>query len=765
MTRISLNHADRSLPMKEWKKSSCVLCAQNCGLELLVENGMMTGVRPDRENPRSEGYICRKGMNVMYYQHQKDRLTQPLKRIGDQFVPVSWEIAIKEISEKLLHIRTNYGSRSLAYMGASMQGGHFEAGFGVSLMRALGSQYLYSSAGQEFSGAWWVNGRVLGGQHILTIPDERETEMLVAWGWNGMQSHQMPQAPRVLRSISKDPHKLLVVVDPRMSETAQVADMHIPVAPGTDALLLKAMITVILNNGWENSDYIQKHVEGFDLIRGWFNDVDVDAALDVCRLDKAQVVKLCRLMTTKRWCMHPDLGIYMNRQSGLAYYLLTILAALCGVFGVRGGNVIPGMIRPLGGHADERSTKVWRTVATGMFPAAAGFYPPAVVPEEILNDHPERLRAILVNGCNPLRSYPDTTAYEKAFAALDLLVVTDIVMNETARFAHYVLPSRSLYESWDGTFFPWTYPEVYFQMRQPVMDPPGECLEPARIFTLLADKMGLIPDIPKDVRQAVGGNRLVFGEKLMQWAAKEPSIRRVMPFILAKTLGVEWDSANKAALWGMLMTLPRDARENGVRANFAAGPDQGDRMYRAVLDNPQGIWLGLAETAEPVAGLRTKSRKLEIYIEEMAAAVRFLSPRQEQEAIALTDEFPFVLMAGRHTQYNANTLMRDPKWNEGKRACTIAIHPEDARKLDLVDGQQLRITTEAGSEKGELEITEQVRPGTVMIPHGFGLLYDGKVYGVNVNRLTKNTNRDRFGTPLHRFVPCRIQADDLPDGI
>ena len=108
---------------------------------------------------------------------------------------------------------------------------------------------------------------------------------------------------------------------------------------------------------------------------------------------------------------------------------------------------------------------------------------------------------------------------------------------------------------------------------------------------------------------------------------------------------------------------------------------------------------------------------------------------------------------------------RDPKWNEGKRACTIAIHPDDAKKLNLVDGQQLRITTEAGSETGELEITEQVRPGTVMIPHGFGLLYDGKVYGVNVNRLTKSTNRDRFGTPLHRFVPCRIQANDLPDGI
>ncbi|MGB3226219.1 MAG: molybdopterin dinucleotide binding domain-containing protein, partial [Desulforhopalus sp.] len=432
---------------------------------------------------------------------------------------------------------------------------------------------------------------------------------------------------------------------------------------------------------------------------------------------------------------------------------------------VRGGNVIPGMIRPLGGHADERSTKVWRTVATGMFPAAAGFYPPAVMPEEILNDHPERLRAILVNGCNPLRSYPDTTAYEKAFAALDLLVVTDIVLNETAQFAHYVLPSRSLYECWDGTFFPWTYPEVYFQMRPPVLTPSSECLEPSQIFTRLADKMGLIPEITDEMRQAAAGNRLVFGAKLMQWAAREPSIRRAMPFILAKTLGDLWDSGNKAALWGMLMTLPRDARENGNRVGFAVGPDQGERMFRAVLDNPQGLWLGAVDTTESLSGLRTKSQKLEIFIEEMEAEILSLSPQQEQEALTTTEEYPFILMAGRHTQYNANTLLRNSEWNGEKRACTVAMHPDDAKKLGAMDGQLVSVTTEAGSEMGELEITEQVRSGTVMIPHGFGLLYDGKVYGINVNRLTKNTNRDRFGTPLHRYIPCRILVNVLRDGV
>jgi len=743
--------------MAEWQKSSCVLCAQNCGLELLIEDGSITRVRPDQANPRSRGYACRKGMNVTYYQYPEGRLTEPLKRVGRDFRPISWDQAIKEIAERILEIRASHGPRSLAYMGASSQGGHFEAGFGVTLLKALGSQYRYSSAGQEFSGAWWVNGRLLGGQNILTVPDEEQADMLVAWGWNGMQSHQMPRAPLTLKEIAQNPAKLLVVVDPRNSETAQLADIHLPVAPGTDALLLKAMIAIILDQGWEDRPYLDQHVAGFQAIRGWFSGVDVEAALTVCELDKNQVTKFCRLLTTRRWCVHQDLGIYMGRQSALAYYLLQILTAVCGRLGVAGGNVVPGSIRPMGSHADERNSKVWRTVATDMFPAAAGFYPPAVVPEEILSEHPERLRAILLNGCNPLRSYPDTTAYEKAFNALELLVVCDIVMSETARFAHYVLPSRTFYECWDGTFFPWTYPEVYFQMRQPAVPPPPQCLEPSQIFTLLADQLGFIPPIPEEVQEAASGNRLLFGARLMQWAGREPKIRGAMPFILAKTLGTQWDSSNKAALWGALMTLPKDVGENAARAGFAPGPDQGEKMFQAVLANPQGLWLGRANTDHTLAGIRTKSGKIEIYIEEMAEQVTALAPEQERSALRRQPDFPLILSAGRHMQYNANTLMRNPEWLNGKRACTIAVNQADAAELGVADGQEVRITTEAGSVTGELEITDEVRPGTILIPHGFGLSHGGQVYGINANCLTRSSNRDRFGTPLHRYIPCRLE--------
>jgi anaerobic selenocysteine-containing dehydrogenase len=413
---------------------------------------------------------------------------------------------------------------------------------------------------------------------------------------------------------------------------------------------------------------------------------------------------------------------------------------------------------PMGFHADERDPKTWRTVMTGMPPAAAGSFPPAVMPEEILNDHPERLRAVYVSACNPLRSYPDTTAYEAAFKKLDLLVVNDIVMSETARLAHYVLPCRTYYESWDGTFFPWTFPKVFFQMRRPIVSPPGTCLEASQIFTRMADKLGLIPDIPESLVEAAKGDRMTFGAKLMEWGAIEPKALSAMPFVLAKTLGTQWDSAALAALWGVLMTAPKAFRKNAARIGFEPGMDQGDRIFQALLDHPEGLWVGEVDPDENLQAIKTPSGKIEVHIPELEADAKDLTPDSEEKDLALPENFPLILNAGRHTRYNMNTLMRNPEWNKGKRACTVSVNPADAQAMGLSDGQGVTVTTEAGSETGELQVSEQIRQGTVLIPHGFGLIYDGNVYGINVNRLTKNTHRDPLGTPIHRFVPCRVEA-------
>lgn len=742
----------------DWHKTSCVLCAQNCGLEVQVQENRLVRVRPDQDNPRSQGYVCRKGLNIAFHQHHAQRLNHPLKRVGGNFERISWEQALAEIAEKLRAIISAHGPQSLAYMGGGGQGCHFEAAFGVRLLRGLGSHYHYSALAQELTGNFWAWGRAVGRQYLFGIPDHDKTEVLLAVGWNGMMSHQMPQARRFLTKFAKDPDKVLVVIDPRRTETAAIADIHLPIKPGTDALLMRAMIAIILQEGWQDRDYLSQQVTGFEEVLPWFSGFEARAAVEVCELNYDQVRQVCQLVAGRKSALHPDLGVYMNRHSTATTYLAVILLAICGRIGVPGGNVIPGHLMPIGSHSDERDPRTWRTVATG-FPAIMGTFPPNVMPEEIMSDHPERLRAVLCSGSNPLRSYADTTAYEQAFRSLDLLVTCELAMTETAVLSHYVLPARSGYESWDGTFFAWNYPEIYFQMRRPVLAPEGERLEVGQIMVLLADRLGLIPEIPPTLRQAAKGDRLGYGLALMAHIQEHPETMKAMPFVLGKTLGEEMGSANLAALWGLLQTTPKGFQENAARAGFTPGPLMGEQIFQAILDHPEGLWIGRSDTANNLEALATEDKRIHIHIPEMAEWVQSIEAQSEAAALEGNQDFPFILMAGRHMDMNANTLMRDPAWNKERRACTLAMHPGDAARLGFEDGQKVRVITEAGSEEIELETAVSSRPGTVIIPHGFGLEYPGRTYGINVNRLTKNTHRDPIaGTPLHRYVRCRIEA-------
>ena len=738
-------------------KTGCVLCAQNCGLEVEVENNRIVKVKPDKSNVKSEGYFCRKGMNIAYHQHNADRLKYPLKKVGDKFERISWDQAIDEIAAKLKSIIGQYGPRSFAYMGGGGQGCHFEAAFGVRLLRGLGSQYQYSALAQEFAGAFWVCGRTHGKQYLHDGPDVNNTDLLLAFGWNGMQSHQIPQAPRQLQRLSKDPDKMLIVVDPRLSETAKIADIHLPIRPGTDALLLKAMISIILAEVWENKDYLENRTSGFDQVKSYFLNFDARAAVKTCELDFDQVREVTRLYAKRKSSLRYDLGLFMGRHSGLNSYLIVILQAVCGRLCVPGGNIIPGHMMPIGPNTDERNPKVWRTMATNAFPVC-GSFPPNVMPEEILSDHPERLRAVLVTNSNPLRSYADTTAYENAFRRLDLLVTGEVAMTETAALSHYVLPSRTGYESWDGTFFPLTFPNIHFQMRRPIIEPEGEQLELGEIHLRLADKLGLIPPIPGNLYKAAEDSRTAFAKALMEYAMTEPKAMKAMPFILGKTLGKAMGSVHLAGLWGMLQAAPKAFYKNAIRAGFKSGATLGEEIFQQIVDHPEGIWVGKVDPENNFTEIKTEDGKTNLHIPELIDELQTIDAQQEEAALMMDPKFPLVLMAGKHFSMNANTLMRDPAWNEGKRACTLAMHPDDAASLNLKDGQQVMVTTEAGSEEIGLEITDTSHKGQVVIPHGFGLVYNGVKHGANVNRLTKNTHRDQFGTPIHRYVPCRVET-------
>ena len=716
----------------------------------------------------SQGYVCRKGLNIRYHQHHADRLIYPLKRVGDQFERVSWDQAISEIAAKLQVIADEHGPRSLALMtgvGGGTIGCMSQGAFSVGFLRAMGSQYFYNALAQELTGRYWADGESFGNQNLQTLPDLEHTDMVLIVGKNPMMSHHSPRARKHWPAFAKNPNNMLVVVDPRLSETAKLADIHLPIKPGTDALFYRAMIAIILQEGWHDQAYIDKHVSGFDNIRPLFESFDARAAIEVCELDYDKVVKVCRLFTTRASSHDSDLGVLMTRHSTLISYLENVLRAICGRIGVKGGNLFRmGLMS--GGPAKvrnrEREARAWRTVATDYFPIT-NLYPPNVMPEEILNDHPDRLRTVIVTGANPLRSYADTSKYEEAFDALDLLVTVDIAMTETAALSHYVLPARSAYESYDVGVPPHGFPDVFMQLRHPVVKPEGEQLEAAEIYTRLADALGIVPEIPGKLQEAAdSGDRMRFGAELMGFVGDNPGASKARQYVLAKTLGRSMGSVNLAWQWNRMATLPPWAQEKAVRAGFAPGPAIGDDIFGAFMDSPGGLIVGSADPDkwDHFSVISTADGRINLDVPEMLEWLQEIQPDLEKKALKADEEaYPLIMSSGLHMDGNANTQMRDPAWNEGKTYHWFRMHPDDAARQGLEDGQMVRVITDAGEEKIELKIDPTTRPGYVLMPHGFGLVHQGKKHGANVNRLAKNTHRDRLaGTPLHRYVRCRVEA-------
>lgn len=743
--------------MAEWKKTSCVLCAQNCGLEMQVENNLIVKVRGDKDNPRSQGYCCRKGLSSGNYQHNADRLLYPMKKINGRHERISWEQAISEISAKMLAIKEQSGPKAFAYMGGGALGGQMQVGLGLRLLSAIGSRYYYSSMTQEFSNIYWVEGRIFGRQGLVSGPDVHNAETVVAWGWNGWLSHQEPRTRELIKDLRKDPNRHLIAIDPRRSETAERSDIHLPVRPGTDAMLIKAMIRIILDNQWQDTAFLEAHVNGWQEVLALFDGFDARRAVEeVCGLDYDTVVEVSRLMAQTRSCIHQDLGIYMNRNSSINGYMLHILRAICGRMMVEGGEILPAMLFPMGGHSDERDPKTWRTVSQNMFPIL-GVFPPAIFPEEVLNDHPERLRALIVSACNPLRSYPDTKAYEQAFEALDLSVSLEVAYSETARACDYVLPCLSYFESYDTTCFNYSYPELYFQLRPPVVEPvSSECREGAAILLEIAKAMGYVPELPQSLYEAGKNGITAYLGAFGAFISENPQYGRRAPLIMAETLGRALGSVNQAMLVGILAGSSKDFKNGAAAMGYPTDFSMIETIFKDMLAHPEGMILARFP-GDYFSMLRTEDKKIALKIDELMDPIRAATVESELAALKMPGEFPMILHSGLHVEEVANTALRNPNWSKTSGKSVLLIHEDDAARLDLADGEWAKIITRASSARIQIQISPRAAAGCVYLPHGGGLVYDGKKYGVNVNELVKTTDRDEMCTPLHRRIPCRVE--------
>lgn len=737
----------------DWQPTACILCECNCGIVVQTEGRTLARIRGDKDNPASQGYTCNKALRLDHYQNNRARLTSPMRRRADgNYEEIDWDTAIAEIAAGFRRIAETYGGEKIFYYGGGGQGNHLGGAYSSSFLKLLGSRYRSNALAQEKTGENWVDVQLYGGH---TRGEFEHAEVSVFVGKNPWMSQSFPRARTVLNDIAKDPARSMVVIDPVVTDTAKMADFHLRVKPGTDAWCLAALAGILVQEKLCNEAFLAEHVDGADEVREVLQTIPVGEYAQRSGVDEELLRAAARrIAAADSVAVFEDLGVQQAPNSTLCSYLNKLLWILTGSFAKRGGQHLHSSFAPL-----FSLSGVGRSPVTGA-PIIAGLMPSNVVPQEILTDHPDRFRAMIVESANPAHSIADSENCRAAFESLELLVVVDVAMTETARLAHYVLPAASQFEKPEATFFNFEFPRNEFHLRHPLFEPVTGTLPEPEIWARLVRALGVVSDDDlRPLREAAREGRDAYTSAFFTELAANPALGKVLPYVLYETLGPTLPAglAGAAALWGLAQKAAV-AYPDAVRR---AGHADGNALFDAVLTGKSGVTFSVHEYEDDWALMGRPDRKIKLVIPEMLADIRALGTAAAELTSA---EFPIVLSAGERRAFTANDILRDPSWRKRDVDGALRISVEDAAELGLVDGARARITTAAGSAEAVIEVSETMLAGHAALPNGFGLDFvdaDGqtRVPGVAPNALTSTDWRDPYaGTPWHKHVPARIEA-------
>ena len=756
-----------------WHKSACNLCYINCGVELGVSGSgadqRIVKVRGDGDNPRSQGYLCNKAQAIPSYVHHRDRLTTPLRRRPDgSHEPTSWDTAVREIAERLGPIVAHHGGKTIAAVGGGGQGNHAGGSYAFGFLRALGSRTIFNALSQEKTGDFWLNGHLFGSQMCHTGEDIHHCDLLLVLGANPKLAHGFTNARDQLNGLRKDPGRKLIVVDPRRTETAENADLHIALRPGTDAFLLGALLAELMRRNGFDEAFLTAHAVGVDEVKAVLAAVPVAewlAAADVGADAFAQLVQM--VIDAKAMVVRVELGIQQGLNSTLNSYLEKLLYLMTGHFSRPGTHGLHSWLAPLWGNSP--GARHFATQAE----VISGLLSPNVLPDAILSDHPDRLRVLWVDSANPVNTAADTARVVQAMAALDLMVVVDVAYTETAALADYVLPASSTFEKCEFTLFNFELPTNYFHVRAPVLPPlPGTLPEP-EIYGRLARAMGLMPDDALlDSLRAAAADPVRFGKAFTEAAGADKNVGKLGGQVLYETLGRTLPDGTAAAapLWQASHRLARmrpqavrQALLEGAGTDAAAsmpegGPALGERLFRTVVGARSGA--AFSVHTDSWAFIEHPDRKVHLAVPQMLDWLRALDPAKAGPSA----DWPFVLSAGQRRLNNANQILRDPGTRASDPDGALYIHPDDLAALGVADRGAVVVETPRARMVVRAKATDSMRRGHVALPHGYGQRHptaDGtrQLIGPPINWLTDAAYRDPIAdTPFHKHVPVRLHA-------
>ncbi|SPF01421.1 molybdopterin oxidoreductase family protein [Streptomyces sp. MA5143a] len=731
----------------------CPLCEATCGLTLTIEGTRVTKARGDRDDVFSKGFICPKGASFGAADGDPDRLRTPLVRKDGELREATWAEAFDAVAAGLRPVVEAHGPHAVGVVLGNPNV-HTMAGalYPPVLLAGLGTRSLFTASTVDQMPKHVSSGLLYGDAHAIPVPDLDRTDHLLLLGANPLESNgslcTAPDFPGKLKAL-KARGGTLTVVDPRLTRTAKLADRHVAIRPGTDALLLAAMAHVLFEEDLVDLGDLTPNVLGVEELAEAVREFSPEAAAGACDVDAGAIRAMAReLAAAPTAAVYGRIGSCTVPHGTLASWLVDVLNILTGNLDRPGGALFPHSAtdktpRPAGpgrGFALGR----WHSRVSG-HPEAKGELPLSALAEEIDTATPEGspVRALIVVAANPVLSAPDGDRLDKALDSLDFMVSVDPYLNETARHADVVLPppppSQAPHFDFAFNAFAVRNQVRYNRAAVPLEDgrlPETEIL--ARLTLAATGMHGADPSAVDD---------LVIGQTLGK-AVKEAHspVHGRDPGELAALLTGE--SGPERRLDMMLRLGP-------YGDGFGADPD-GLNLER-LLAHPHGIDLGPLRPRLPQP-LKTVTGRIELLPGPIADDLPRLRTALGERPDGL------VLIGRRHLRSNNSWLHNVPALTGGTNRCTLHIHPEDAARLDITDGDAVRIKGAGGEVTAPAEVTDGVRRGVVSLPHGWGhdrpgtrMSHAALDPGVNVNQLLDGSLLDPLsGNAVLNGVPVEL---------
>ncbi|MGH8492985.1 MAG: molybdopterin-containing oxidoreductase family protein [Moraxellaceae bacterium] len=664
------------------RKTFCGICESSCGLVVTTQNGQVLGIRPDESHPSSKGFACSKGVQFDAVINDPDRVLQPLRRVGEnRFEPTSWDEALADIGQRMRAIQNKFGNSGIGVAWGNPTAWNLSGASAIQGMAvALKTRHNYTTASLDVNNYYAASHMLYGHPGVNPLPEFDKTDFALIVGANPFVSHGSLVTIGNIRQVLMDiPARggRVIVVDPRRSETAAAFE-HVAIRPGSDQWLLGAMLKLILDEGWHSHAAIKQQTRGIAELHTMLSSMTLARAETETGIAQTQIRAMAEALTkAKSACVYGRCGASLGRFSTLTKFLLDALAIVTGNLDQRGGMVFgdPLIDKELGTFwAGMSGIGRWHTRVEKV-PETMGAAPFSCLPKEITTPGKGQLRSLLICSANPAISAPGNQEMEAALEQLELLVCIDPYITDTSRLAHWILPPTLWLEREQ---FP-VYTEQHAivpnaQWVAPVVPPRGEARDDAWIIDQICRHLGIVPS-------------LLPGSQLLGKAGI-----RLSPLFIAD-LSVR---LSRHGDWFGLHPWKLNRRKllahEGAIQTAAACPV-------GVLDHK--LW--------------HKDKRVHMAHPQIRTEINRLMKASEEWA-----EFPLRLFSIREYRSHNSWLYNVPKLMSSNRRCRIKLHPSDASAAGILDRTEVRVRSPWGEVCVPLEVSEEIMPGTVGMPQGWG---------------------------------------------